>query len=142
MVDVPGATAVVTAAAQLGVERVERARVEGADLDAAEQRPDVLGRVSGVRLARAPLPGAHLEVLVEQLVHRGVRAGLPLLVDLTQQACAGRLGHPGRLGSGGDDLAQVVPALRDRVDSGIDRDSQRSARQLLDDAARPLPAGA
>jgi len=38
MVDVPRAAAVVTAAAQLSVERVERARVEGADLDAAEQR--------------------------------------------------------------------------------------------------------
>ena len=101
VVHVALAAAVVATAAQLGVERVERARVEGAYLDAANQRPDVLRRVAVVGLAGAALPGAQLEVLVQELVHRRARARLALLVDLFEHARAGGLGQLARFGPGG-----------------------------------------
>ena len=142
VVDVALTATVVAAAAQLGVERVERARVEGANLDATEQRPNVLGRVAGVGLARAALPCAQLEVLVQQLVHRRVRAGLALFVDLVEKPRPSRLSQPARLRARRDRLDEITSAARGGVLTCVDPHSQRAARQLVNGAARALTAGA
>jgi hypothetical protein len=140
VVHVALAAAVVAAAAQLGVEGVERSRVEGADLDAADQRPDVLRRVAGVRLTGTALPGAQLEVLVQELVHRRARARLALLVDLLEHARAGGLDQLARLRARGDQLDEVVPPPGGGVQAGVHPHPQRAARQLVDRAASVLAA--
>jgi hypothetical protein len=135
VVDVALAAAVVAAAPQLGVEGIEHARVECPDLLRADQRADVLLRVAGVGLARAALPRAHREVLIEQLVHRRVGARVPPLVDLVQQPRPGLLREPARLRPRRDHLDEVVPTSRHRVLARVDPHAECAAGQLVDRAA-------
>jgi hypothetical protein len=114
--DVRSAVAVRPAAAQLGVP---------------------IGEVA-VRGERRGLDLEQLEVPLEQLVDGCSRLRVPLLVDLDREPAQGllRVRRGGR--PGGDQLAEVVPPSRQRVDTGIDLDAQRPARQLLD--LTPLPS--
>ena len=75
---------------------------------------------------------------VEQLLDGGARARTALLVDLHDQAPQRFLRGIHRGGTGGDDLADIVPTLAEGVDAGVDRDSQGAAGKLLDLATLPV----
>lgn len=82
------------------------------------------------------------EIALDQLVDGRARARVAVLRELANEAVSGVLrGAPG-LRPGRDDLDQVVPALRDRVDAGVDADTEGAARKLVDAAPlAPCPGG-
>ena len=69
------AVAVLPPSAQLRVERIEDVGVQDAHLHPADERPDVLVRVSDVRGSCRRLQGGQLEVQIEQLVDRRTWSG-------------------------------------------------------------------
>jgi hypothetical protein len=142
VLDESASVAVVPAPSKFRVERVKHGGVERADLHAADERTDVLVRVPHVSREGALLERHHLEVPVEQLVDRGVRARVPPLVDLAREPAHDLLGLGRCLGARWHDLLQVVAALGHRVDTGVHGHAQRAARQLLDAPPRPLPPNA
>lgn len=79
---------------------------------------------------------------VEQLVHRRVRAWVPLLVNLVEQANPGLLGKCRCLRSGRDDLDQVVAPARDGVGPRVDPHAIGPAGQLVDGAPLAAPTWA
>ena len=87
-----------------------RRRVKRADLNGADQRPDVLVCVAQVGREGAALATHHLEVAVEQLVDGRVRPRVPPLVDLIEQPRACLLGHRCRFRPRRDHLDEVVPS--------------------------------
>ena len=68
--------------ATLALARGRAVGVERADLDVADQWPDVLVRVSLIGRQRASLERQQLEVPVKQLIDAGSSARMPTLVDL------------------------------------------------------------
>ena len=81
---------------------------------------------------RRLLHAQHLQVPVEHLVDRRTGARVALLIDLLQQSRARLLRFLRRSWTRRDDLRQVVTLARDRVDPGVDADTQRATRQGLD----------
>jgi hypothetical protein len=78
-----------------------------------------------------------VEVALQELIHRGLGSRVSPLLNLTNQPVASGTRPSVGPGSGGDDLDQVMSALAHRVNSGIDADSQRPVRQLVDAASNP-----
>ncbi|GAA4989176.1 hypothetical protein GCM10025792_41810 [Pseudonocardia tropica] len=96
--------AVVPAATQLGVERVEGLRADGAGLRPTEERADVQLQVPGVGAVRGRADVEGLQVPVEQLVQRRARPRAALLVDGVEEPrprglSAGLLPRPGSITS-------------------------------------------
>ncbi len=116
-----GLLAVVAAAAKFGLKRVHDAGVEGADLDVAKERADVLVGIALVDVEGVELQVCLRQVLVEQLVDRGLGTRVAALVHLVEQTDSRLLSQLLRGRAGRDDLGQVVPALRDRVDPAYTR---------------------
>lgn len=73
-----------------------------------------------------------VEVALEQLVDGRVRPRVPPLVDLTHQSIPGGVSLLLGLRSRRDDLDEVVPTLRHRVDTGVYADAECTAGQLVD----------
>jgi hypothetical protein len=122
----PTAPVVVhTTAPQLRVERVENLAIELAQWQGAQHRAHVDVEVADVRLARRLLELDHREVPIEQLVDRCLRPGVPLLVDLVEQArpdllgLGSALGPPQRSRSGHDACPSVGPAPRTHAPSAF-----------------------
>ena len=97
----PPAAAVDPAAAQLGVERVERLDAQRAGLLLAQERTNVLLQVLRVHGVRRGTDVERLQVPVEQLVQRRVRARVPTFVDLAGEPAHRLLGLGAALGPGG-----------------------------------------
>jgi hypothetical protein len=123
------------ATAQLGVERVQDVGVYLADLEVGEERRDVVAHIAAVERECVRRAVELVEVALEKLVDGRVGPRVTSLSHRIDQPVARGLGLPFRVGSGRDDLDQVMPPLRDRVDSGVHADAQRAARQLVDAAA-------
>jgi hypothetical protein len=118
----PLAGAVFSAAPELGVEGVQDLGVEAADLHLAEQRPDVVLHVRLIELQRVRRALELVQVALQQLIERRACLRVPALVDLVHEPDAGGL----RLACGVrprlDDLNQLVPALGQRIEAGVDAD--------------------
>ena len=69
-----------------------------------------------------------LQVPVQQLVDLRSRPRVAVLVDLSGQASQHPLCFSLGARAGRDNLAEVVASAAHRVESGVDRDPQRSAR--------------
>ncbi len=122
------AAAVLPAHAQRVVERVEGLAVHPPDGDVAEQGADVLSQGADVLSQGAFIPGARglldvqdRHVAVEHLPDGRRGSRLALLVDLGEQSRSdllglGRRGRPRR-----NDLGEVVPLLRHRIESAYTR---------------------
>lgn len=136
VVDAPPAGAVVTAAAQLGVQRVEDLGIDLADRQVPDQRPDVLAHQALVEPQRVRSAVELREVALQQLGHGRPGPRVPALSDLGDEPGPRRvrlaLGVPARR----DQLGQVVPPPGDRIDAGVHADPQRAAGLLLDAALR------
>ena len=128
----------ITAAAKLCIKRVHDAVVERSDLLVADERTDVLLRVTAVGLKRVEFPVGLFEVPVEQLVNSRVRSWLAALVHLVQQPDARVLSQLFGLGTRRDGLAKFVPPLSNRVHACVDAHSYGPARKGL--AAFPAAA--
>lgn len=134
--------AVLPAAAQLGVERVEHLRVERTNLRRAQQRRDVVAHVAAVQGERVRRAVELVEVALQQLVDRRAGARVTPLRHLGHQARADSLRLALGVRAGRHDLAQIVPAVGHRVDPGVHHDTQGAAGQHLDAALRaPLTSG-
>ncbi|MBW0090881.1 hypothetical protein I4I73_12075 [Pseudonocardia sp. KRD-184] len=140
MLDEGPAVAARPAAPELDVEGVEHRGPQRADLLLADQRHDVGPRERPVRRQRAGLHLEQLEVLGQQLLDRRCGPRIALLVDLDGEPTQRLVRLDGRARPGRDDLAQVVPALGERVLTGVDDDAQRPAGELLDAALGAGPA--
>ena len=101
VLDVRPAVAVVPAAAQLGVERVEHVGVQRPDLAVPMSGRMWFFGVAGVRRQRGLLQRRQLEVAVEQLVDRRARPRVAALVDLVQQPGPRGLGLGAAFGPAG-----------------------------------------
>jgi hypothetical protein len=80
--------------------------------------------VADVALQRRLVHVHDIEVLIQQLIHGGASAWVPLLVNLVQEPGPESLGLSVRSWTGWHDLAQVVPLPGKRVDAGVDADPQ------------------
>ncbi|OLS97711.1 hypothetical protein BJF90_42255 [Pseudonocardia sp. CNS-004] len=74
----------------------------------------------------------YVKVAVEELADRGFRSGAALVVHLGEQAGPYLLGLLRRRSPRRDDLGEVVPLLRERVEPRVDADSVGAARQGFD----------
>src|SRR5918997_1908979 len=72
------------------------------------------------------------EVLIQQLIDGRTGPRVTTLLDLRQQPDSRVFGPPLSTRPRGNDLDQVVPTPRDRVDTGIDPNPQRAARKHVD----------
>ena len=133
----PAPAAVRPASAQLLVERVEDLAVDLADLNAAEQRLDVVLDEPAVAVQRGRLDVEHLQVPFEELANRRAGARVAPFVDLSEQAGTRLLRQLPRPRAGLDRLGEVVALARQRVDPGVHADPQRAAGALFDLAALP-----
>src|ERR1700754_2006024 len=106
---------VLAAPTQVRVERLKNLRVEPTDLQAPENGPDVLTDLPLVPLPRTGLHVDDVEPPLKQLVDRGRRTRVPLLVHLVQETGANLL----RLSPRRGDVREVQPTLRDRVHAGV-----------------------
>jgi hypothetical protein len=138
VIDRTAPAAMVAAAAQLGIERVQDVRVDRADLLMPDQRPDVLVDIAAVGRQRGAFGFDHLQVAVEQLVQRRAGPWVPLLPDLGEHPSQRRVGQVTRLRASRNDLGEVAAALGDRVTADVDAHLQRPAGQLPDAAALAL----
>jgi hypothetical protein len=90
--------AVLSAAAQLGIERIQDASIDLTNLEVAQERRDVVAHVAPVEGERVRCAVELVEVALQQLVHRRLSPRAPPLGDLVEQALAGRLGRSFRRG--------------------------------------------
>src|SRR4051794_26688902 len=74
--------AVVAASTKFGIERIEGVRVERADLLPTNQRANMQPRQPPVVLHSVALDVEHLEVPVQQLVHRRAGPRVAALINL------------------------------------------------------------
>ncbi|OLM15480.1 hypothetical protein Ae706Ps2_5577c [Pseudonocardia sp. Ae706_Ps2] len=133
--------AVVATATQLGVERVQRLRPDGAGLRPPQERTDMQLQVPGVGPVRGRANVEGLQVPVEQLVQRRARAGAALLVDGVEEPGARGLGTGLLARAGLDHPDEGVPLPRYRLLPAVDADAQRAARQPVDRPALPPATG-
>ena len=133
----PAPAAVGPAGPQLLVERVQDLAVDVPDLNPAEQRLDVVLDEPPVAVQRRRLDVEHLQVPFEDLTHGGAGARVAALVDLGEQASTRLLGQLPRPRAGLDRLGEVVALARQRIDSGVHADPQRTSGALFDLAALP-----
>ena len=133
------AVAVGAAPAEDRLVVVDRLAVELRQREVPEQRADVDADRLLVAVERGLLDVEQLQVAVHELVDRGLRARVALLVDLVDEPAADLLSLRGCLRAGGHGLDQVVPLAAQGVDAGVHTDPQGPARQLLDLAAFALP---
>jgi hypothetical protein len=69
-------------------------------------------------------------MLLQELGNRGRGTGVPILIDLNQQAAERLLRVGSNVRAGWDLLAEVEPPLRQSVLSGVDLRPERAAGQL------------
>jgi hypothetical protein len=139
--DLVAGLAMDPAAPELGVERVELVRAQRAGLLAADERPDVLVQVPLVHQVRAGADVDHLEVAIQQLVHRGRGPRVPTLVDLVDHPCPSGLSLSDRLRPRRDDLRQPVPLSRDGVVAGVHTHAKSAIGHPVDASSHPLAPG-
>jgi hypothetical protein len=121
--------------AQAAVKRVQHLCVYPSHLKSADLRTDVSIDVAQIRRQGRRLNVDDFEVPVHQLIDRGARSRVALLVHLAQEPRAYLLSPGFSLWPGRDDLGQVVPSLRHRVDARVHANSKRTTRQHVDAAA-------
>ena len=132
--------AVLPAAAELGVEGVQRLRLEVPDRDLPEVGRDVVAHVAAVERQRVRGAVELAEVAVEQLVDGRARPRVAALGDLDPEPVADPLGLLPRLWARARRPRRSMwRLLGDRVDPGVHAHAQGAARQHLD-AARSTGA--
>jgi hypothetical protein len=124
--------AVLPAPPHLCVQRVQDLGVDRTDLGRTDERADVLIDVLPVALDRPPATGVLIEVAVQQLVDGGRRPRVAPLPDVGEEAETDPFGALPGLRAGRHRLDEAVPALRDRVLTGVDPHAQGPAREQLD----------
>jgi hypothetical protein len=78
--------------------------------------------------------------VVEQLIERRARAGVPLLVDLVLEPGTHRFRQGRCLRTARNHLDEVVPTLRHGIGTGVHAHAKSPTREFVDRAARPLAA--
>ena len=136
-----GAVAVVPAAAELGVERVQSLGPHSAGFRPPQKGSDVQLQVPAVGAVGGHADVQRLQVPVEQLIHRRTGARAALLVDGVEEPGSGGLCSRLLAGPGIDDLDEGVPLPRHRVLAAVYADAQRPAGQLVDRPALPPAPG-
>jgi hypothetical protein len=139
--DLAAGLAMNPTATELGIERVQLVRAQSTRLLAPNERPDVLVQIPLVHQMRAGADVDHLEVAIQQLVHRGRSSGAPALVDLVDHPCPSGLSLSDRLRPGRDDLRQPVTLSRDGVVAGVHTHAKSTVGHPVDASSHPLAPG-
>jgi hypothetical protein len=117
--------AVVSAAAQFGVERVEQLSVELSEPAMAEQRSDVLAYVAFIAVPCGQLDvKAFDHVLVDELVQRGVGARMTSIHHLLYQLVPLQFGLLLRMRACLYHLLEIKITPGHRISAGVDPGSQ------------------
>lgn len=95
---------VIAAAPQLGVERFDRLCIQSADLDVADERPDVPVDVAEIAMAGRPLDLEDVQPAIQKLVHGRLGPRVAALVHLGDQPDTSLLGLSLNLPTGVESL--------------------------------------
>jgi hypothetical protein len=135
VLDLLRSAAMVTATAQLGIQRVEHLGVQRAYLDLADERPHVLIDVATVTADGALPTGVQVQVTIEQLVDRRAGARIAPLTDLREELDADRIRPPLSVRPRRDYFLKVVPTATEWVRAGIDTHPQSTTGKGFDATA-------
>jgi hypothetical protein len=124
VLDPRAAVAVVAAAAEFGLELLDRVGRDLRRRAGLELWLDVFAQVGAVAVFGGLLDLGGLEVFLDELHQRGVGLGVAVGLDLVNEALLGFFGQLGGVWSGFDDLADVVWLAGQDVRAGVDADSQ------------------
>jgi hypothetical protein len=136
----PTTVAVLAAAPKLRIERINDIGLKSPDLDLADEGANVLLGVHPIGTHGRLTPSVQGEILIQQLVDSRTGPRVTTLLHFRQQPNSRLLGPPPGTRPSRNDLDQIVPTPRDRVNPSIDADAQRTARKLVDASPlSPLP---
>jgi hypothetical protein len=136
----PTTVAVLAAAPKVRIERINDIGLKRPDLDMADEGANVLISVHPIGTQGRLTPVMQGEVLIQQLVDSRTGPRVTTLLHFRQQPNSRLLGPSLSTRPSRNDLDQVVPTSRDRVNPGIDADAQRTAGKLVDASPlSPLP---
>jgi hypothetical protein len=135
VVDLDPAVAVLPAAPQDRVVRVQELAVEPRDLERAEARADVDADDLLVAVPRGVFDFEELEIAVQELVDRGLGPRVALLVDLRGEPALHLRGLLASVLARGDGLDEVVPLAAEWVDARVHADAEGAVGADLDLAA-------
>jgi hypothetical protein len=136
----PTTVAVLAAAPKLCIERINDIGLKRPNLDLADEGANVLLGVHPIGAQGRLTPVVQGEVLIQQLIDGRIGPRITMLLHFRQQPNSRFLGPSLSTRASRNDLNQVVPTPRNRVNPGIDADAQRTTGKFVDASPlSPLP---